>query len=581
MHSEVVRVLHGTARLTLLTTCYTIALQTFWVTVLQTIHRITGYHERTIRDPAHSTPKMLLSNLIGYAGYMLPMCLAQCWLQPKWSYAPPNPVLLGYWSIIAILVGDIYYYLVHRWVHLNKWAFHFFHAKHHEPGAQMNMTSAGHLSFQGALLEGGVTIGSMFLATYFVIGNWWYVVGALHNAMCIILIGHTGQDLLTDTPLLYWSFVAPDPIILWYFTMPIRNDPNDHEDHHTNPRSNFAPFFSFWDDLFGTSCTKRHPCSLLILAAHAVYQAALVATGYLAYLYPVQLLTAYIAVYVAVAPATAAAVGNALKAPEVARYIFGWLMDWYRTDSAISYTPEGQPGSFAYSITSQQNSGVKPDAANTDNDVPDRQQQNSASQQPVYIFGCHPAGVLSRGAFHTFALRGWKSPVSSVQGLRFAIGSQLFYTPILLIREFLIMAGCIPADKTTLLHHLKSGNSVALTPGGFKELQHVRTNNIVLQKRKGFVALALETGAQLVPVLCVGEQNVVIPPRKAGESYRYKGMKWGIWAFLLAHRPYPIKVVFGPAMSPAVGESVEELHARYTAALVQLGQEHGMELQVM
>lgn len=338
-------------------------------------------------------------------------------------------------------------------------------------------------------------------------------------------------------------------------------------------RSNFGPFFSVWDDIFGTSATKKHPCSLLILVSHAIYQATLVATGSLLYAYPLQLLTAYIMVYVMVAPTTAASVVNALKLPELVQSMFGWLMDWYRTDSVISYVPQGQPGAFARSNLAEQNAEVKSNAVNTDD--------STERQQAAYVFGCHPAGILSRGAFHTFALKGWKSPVSSVKGLRFAIGSQFFYAPILLIREFLSLVGCIPADKATLEKHLRSGNSVALTPGGFKEHKYMRTNTIVLEKRKGFVALAHDTGAALVPVLCVGEQDVVIPPRKPDEVYKYKGMKWWIWTFLLAHRPYPIKVVFGPALSAAVGESVDELHARYTEALLLLGKQHGMELQVV
>lgn len=76
----------------------------------------------------------------------------------------------------------------------------------------------------------------VLVATAYLIGNWWYVVAPLHIVMSILVIGHTGQDLKMETTFLYWVWVAPNPLILWYFTNPIRNDPNDHEDHHLNPR---------------------------------------------------------------------------------------------------------------------------------------------------------------------------------------------------------------------------------------------------------------------------------------------------------------------------------------------------------
>lgn len=49
--------------------------------------------------------------------------------------------------------------------------------------------------------------------------------------------------------------------------------------------------------------------------------------------------------------------------------------------------------------------------------------------------------------------------------------------------------------------------SVALCPGGFAEASFARTNKVILSKRLGFIRLAFETGAQLVPVLGIGEEH--------------------------------------------------------------------------
>jgi len=39
-------------------------------------------------------------------------------------------------------------------------------------------------------------------------------------------------------------------------------------------RTNFSFFFTFWDDLHNTTKDKVPGCTLLVLAAHAVFQAA-------------------------------------------------------------------------------------------------------------------------------------------------------------------------------------------------------------------------------------------------------------------------------------------------------------------
>jgi 1-acyl-sn-glycerol-3-phosphate acyltransferase len=152
-----------------------------------------------------------------------------------------------------------------------------------------------------------------------------------------------------------------------------------------------------------------------------------------------------------------------------------------------------------------------------------------------------------------------------------AIGSQLLRVPMMLIREALLAMGCCPADANTLRRELLAGTSIAITPGGWKESRHLCSYNLILQKRLGFVALAVETGAQLVPVLCLGEQDLVGP-----------ATFWYWWVkYLACNRPMPVRVVFGPAMAARDGESVVQLHARYIEALLAMGKQHGVQLQVV
>jgi len=128
-----------------------------------------------------------------------------------------------------------------------------------------------------------------------------------------------------------------------------------------------APFFSFWDDMCGTNASipRNIPCSVLFIIAHCSYAVALTGSVCLFVMYPMQSLTAYILAYVVVSPEVAAAVFNALGAPQAVRYLLGWLMDVYRRDNSITYAAPGQPGSFNCT---------------------------GADNAPAYIFAWHPTG---------------------------------------------------------------------------------------------------------------------------------------------------------------------------------------------
>jgi hypothetical protein len=282
-----------------------------------------------------------------------------------------------------------------------------------------------------------------------------------------------------------------------------------------------------------------------------------------------------IALSVLITPAASAAVSQWLRVPEITRLLFGWLMDLYRRDNCITFEPAGSPGAFkpvgpqqqqqqrkaATSASAAAAAGSnKGDAAPVRDQDPATATAHSSSsstpaaaaagssssssgggsdKEPVYVFGCHPTGLISRAAFLTFGARGWASPVSALRKVRLAVADSLMVLPWTLveplIREFLLACGCLPAQRQLLKQALLSGTSIAVTPGGWAESQHLQSYRLVLQKRKGFVSLAAETGAHLVPVLCLGEQEVVGPVEP--------GFMWIKWAF--PSRVRPVHVVFG------------------------------------
>jgi 1-acyl-sn-glycerol-3-phosphate acyltransferase len=121
--------------------------------------------------------------------------------------------------------------------------------------------------------------------------------------------------------------------------------------------------------------------------------------------------------------------------------------------------------------------------------------------------------------------------------VRLAVGSQALRLPIAFIREFLLACGCIPADRVSIRNALRSGCSVAITPGGWREGGLFGSYKLIIKQRRGFVQLAHETGVLLVPVLCLGEQDLAQAPINGPI----------LWGFRLVQtfRPQPVKVVFG------------------------------------
>jgi len=77
-------------------------------------------------------------------------------------------------------------------------------------------------------------------------------------------------------------------------------------------------------------------------------------------------------------------------------------------------------------------------------------------------------------------------------------------------RELLMWLGCVDAGKATAKRILRKGYHMYVLPGGEAEqmLTQRGKQRVFLNKRKGFVKLALEHGASLVPVYAFGETDL-------------------------------------------------------------------------
>ena len=158
----------------------------------------------------------------------------------------------------------------------------------------------------------------------------------------------------------------------------------------------------------------------------------------------------------------------------------------------------------------------------------------------TYVFGYHPHGIISVGAFGAFATNGARcldisgtaadqGAAASVMGARARDGGvrgfsglfpgldiRLVTLPINFLvplgREYILSMGCVNSKKDTFRKNLARGpgSSLVVVVGGAEESMSVTEGGmqLVLEKRKGFVREAIKANANLVPVLAYGENDL-------------------------------------------------------------------------
>ncbi|KAG8429359.1 hypothetical protein GDO86_018923 [Hymenochirus boettgeri] len=143
-----------------------------------------------------------------------------------------------------------------------------------------------------------------------------------------------------------------------------------------------------------------------------------------------------------------------------------------------------------------------------------------------YIVGCHPHGIMASSSFCNFATEASGFSIL-FPGVRpwLAILAGLFRLPV--YRDYLMSAGMVPVSKDSLqflLTRCGLGNAVFIVVGGAAEsLQSIPgKHTVTLSGRKGFVRLALQHGADLVPVYSFGENELY-------EQVSFSPQSWGWW----------------------------------------------------
>ncbi|XP_075040613.1 diacylglycerol O-acyltransferase 2-like [Mixophyes fleayi] len=129
-----------------------------------------------------------------------------------------------------------------------------------------------------------------------------------------------------------------------------------------------------------------------------------------------------------------------------------------------------------------------------------------------YIIGSHPHGILCIGAFCNFVTEstGFSKKFPGIQPHLTTLTGN-FRLPIL--REYMMSGGLCPVNRKSIgftLSQKGRGNAIVIVVGGAAESLSYQpgVTTLILSKRQGFVRLALENGADLVPSFSFGETDL-------------------------------------------------------------------------
>ncbi|KAH4005160.1 diacylglycerol O-acyltransferase [Parastagonospora nodorum] len=222
-----------------------------------------------------------------------------------------------------------------------------------------------------------------------------------------------------------------------------------------------------------------------------------------------------------------------------------------------------------------------------------------------YIFGYHPHGIISHGAFAAFATEalGFSQLFPGITNALLTLDSNFRY-PI--YREYALRLGMASVSRESCENILSKGGqngegmgrAITIVVGGARESLDAcpGTIRLVLRRRKGFVKMAIRTGADLVPVLAFGENDVYDQLDTDTHPYVHKFQLLvkkvmgftipifharGIFNYDVGMMPYrrPINIVVGKPIRVVQdkhpdNEHINEVHEKYMNELLRMWEEH-------
>ena len=221
-----------------------------------------------------------------------------------------------------------------------------------------------------------------------------------------------------------------------------------------------------------------------------------------------------------------------------------------------------------------------------------------------YIFGYHPHGIISHGAFAAFGTEalGFSQLFPGITNTLLTLDSN-FRIP--LYRDYALRLGLASVSRESCENLLSRGGpnkegmgrAITIVVGGARESLDAQPDSLrlVLRRRLGFVKLAIRAGADLVPVLAFGENELYeqFDPSLHPRVHRFQLLvkkllgftiplfhARGVFNYDVGLMPYrrPLNIVVGKPIrvmqqAKPNQEYVKEIHERYMQELVNVWDE--------
>ncbi|KAH7910231.1 diacylglycerol acyltransferase-domain-containing protein [Hygrophoropsis aurantiaca] len=155
-----------------------------------------------------------------------------------------------------------------------------------------------------------------------------------------------------------------------------------------------------------------------------------------------------------------------------------------------------------------------------------------------YVFGYHPHGIIGMGAMATFATEATGFSIA-FPGIRPHLLTLTNNFNIPLYREIIMALGISSVSKRSCSNILSGGAGQAITivVGGAAESLSARpgTADLTLRRRLGFIKVAIQEGADLVPVFSFGENDIYqqMPNEKGTTIYALQKQFQSMFGFTL------------------------------------------------
>lgn len=218
-----------------------------------------------------------------------------------------------------------------------------------------------------------------------------------------------------------------------------------------------------------------------------------------------------------------------------------------------------------------------------------------------YVFGYHPHGIISHGAFAAFSTEalGFKQLFPGITNTLLTLDSN-FRIPI--YRDYALAMGLASVSRESCENLLSKGGvnkegmgrGITIVVGGARESLDAtpRTLRLVLKRRFGFIKIAVRTGADLVPVIAFGENDLYdqFLPDEHPQIHRMQLIlkkflgftiplfhARGVFNYDVGLMPYrrPLNIVVGRPIKTQMADKpekayLEELHALYMEEVQRL-----------